>query len=110
MGTFAPGTEQRCRIEFALKDDETNEQMTDPDVVWSMLDRWVSPEDAQIEASCPYPFHALLPDRFGVGRMLLAGDAAHQMPPFMGRGCRRRSARCGQPGLETRRGNRDGAD
>ncbi len=86
MGTFAPGTEQRCRIEFALKDDETNEQMTDPDVVWSMLDRWVSPEDAEIERVAVYRFHALLPDRFGVGRMLLAGDAAHQMPPFMGQG------------------------
>ncbi len=39
-----------------------------------------------IERSLIYTFHARYAERFRVGRILIAGDAAHVMPPFAGQG------------------------
>jgi hypothetical protein len=43
-------------------------------------------EDARIVRAVVYRFHATIADTFRHGRVLLAGDSAHQTPPFMGQG------------------------
>jgi 3-(3-hydroxy-phenyl)propionate hydroxylase len=43
-------------------------------------------EDRDIERAAIYTFHALIADRWRVRSVLLAGDAAHMMPPFAGQG------------------------
>ena len=46
----------------------------------------IDPATSVIERAVVYTFHSALSTRWRRGRMLLSGDAAHQMPPFLGQG------------------------
>jgi 3-(3-hydroxy-phenyl)propionate hydroxylase len=74
------------RWEFQLRDGERREEMEDPSRVWSLLRPWVGPADAEIVRAVVYRVHATIAETFRRGRIFLAGDAAHQTPPFMGQG------------------------
>jgi 3-(3-hydroxy-phenyl)propionate hydroxylase len=58
----------------------------EPDNVWQMLKPWLTPQQARIERAVVYTFRAAIAERWRRGRVLLAGDAAHQTPPFLGQG------------------------
>jgi 3-(3-hydroxy-phenyl)propionate hydroxylase len=47
---------------------------------------WTRGAPVELERVAVYRFHARLVDRFSVGRVFLAGDAAHLTPPFAGQG------------------------
>ena len=66
--------------------DEDNKTAVQPDAVWAMLSRWISPADAILERIAIYTFHSLIAENWRRGRLWLAGDSAHQSPPFMGQG------------------------
>ena len=52
-----------------------------------MLKPWsIDPATSVIERAVVYTFHSALSTRWRRDRLLLAGDAAHQMPPFLGQG------------------------
>lgn len=74
------------RWEFQLKPGETREEMEVPERVWQLLAPWLTPKDGEVVRSVVYRFHATIADGFRRGRVFLAGDAAHQTPPFMGQG------------------------
>jgi 3-(3-hydroxy-phenyl)propionate hydroxylase len=57
-----------------------------PEEVWRLLETWITPDEARIERSAVYTFHSVLAAGWRAGRLLIAGDAAHQTPPFMGQG------------------------
>lgn len=74
------------RWEFQLTEAERTEEATSPEFIWKLLQPWVSAGDIQIVRAAAYRFHSVFAERWSVGRVFLLGDAAHQMPPFMGQG------------------------
>lgn len=84
--TYVRGTGNRRRWEITVRDDEDSDEVASPDGTWRLLSRWLTPADADIERTAVYTFHSVVAERWRQGRLLIAGDAAHQTPPFMGQG------------------------
>jgi 3-(3-hydroxy-phenyl)propionate hydroxylase len=84
--TFVPGHQQRRRWEFRLQPGDDAEDITQPERVWQLIEPWLGPDVARLDRAVVYRFHATVAEHFRVGRVMLAGDAAHQMPPFLGQG------------------------
>jgi 3-(3-hydroxy-phenyl)propionate hydroxylase len=81
-----PVSPLRHRWEVMLLPGEDAQAMATPAQAWALLGRWVRPGQATLERVAAYTFHALVARHWRRGRVLLAGDAAHQMPPFLGQG------------------------
>jgi 3-(3-hydroxy-phenyl)propionate hydroxylase len=84
--TLVPMPAPRFRFEFMQLPGEDPEALAHPDQVRTMLSAWMDPDRARVERAAVYTFHGLIADEWRRGRVLLAGDAAHQMPPFLGQG------------------------
>ncbi len=84
--TFIPTPGPFRRFELMLMPGESAEQMLHPEKISELLAQWLAPEDYRITRSAIYQFHALIAEKWRSGSILIAGDAAHQMPPFLGQG------------------------
>jgi len=76
----------RHRWEFMLKPDENAEQVLEDGFIRALLAPWNCLDQVAIDRRAVYRFHGLVATDWRRGSVLLAGDAAHQMPPFAGQG------------------------
>jgi 3-(3-hydroxy-phenyl)propionate hydroxylase len=83
--TFMPVTGDRYRWECRMRPGETVEDLTTPERLGQLLAS-LDPTAVEFVRSVEYIFRAQVADRWRQGRVLLAGDAAHLSPPFVGQG------------------------
>ena len=76
----------RHRWEFMIKPGETAEQVSDDGFIEKLLEPWNVKGAVRVERKAVYTFRARIAEKWRHGRILLAGDAAHQTPPFAGQG------------------------
>ena len=84
--TIVPGRGSHRRWEFMLLPGEGDEEMMEPARVAELLRPYLAGVPHRILRATTYRFHGLIAHRWQVGRVFLAGDAAHQTPPFFGQG------------------------
>lgn len=84
--SFLIGPNNHRRWEIMLLPGEDSRQMERPENVWKLLAPWLAPEDGELWRAASYRFHALVAGNWRNGRIVIAGDAAHQQPPFIGQG------------------------
>ena len=84
--TYCNVTGNRRRWEIMLMPGDDPAQLVQPETLWKLVRKWVTPEQADIERAVIYTFHSVIAEGWRQGRLMLAGDAAHQTPPFLGQG------------------------
>ncbi len=84
--TYCRNVGKRRRWEFAIKKTEKIETILSDKYIWNFLKPWLKKNEAKMERKTIYTFQSALAKSWKKGRIFLAGDAAHLMPPFMGQG------------------------
>jgi 2-polyprenyl-6-methoxyphenol hydroxylase-like FAD-dependent oxidoreductase len=74
------------RLSFMMESERDFVLHSQPEQVWAKAVRYLDPADAELIRVGGYTFRSLVARRWRIRRVLLAGDAAHQMPPFLGQG------------------------
>ncbi|AGU53625.1 putative 3-(3-hydroxy-phenyl)propionate/3-hydroxycinnamic acid hydroxylase [Variovorax paradoxus B4] len=84
--TYCNVVGDRRRWEIMVLPGDDREALVQPESLWRLVAPWVRPEQAWLERAAIYTFHSVIAQGWRQGRLLLAGDACHQTPPFLGQG------------------------
>ncbi|MEJ2865399.1 bifunctional 3-(3-hydroxy-phenyl)propionate/3-hydroxycinnamic acid hydroxylase MhpA [Actinomycetospora flava] len=75
------------RWEFPVLPGEDEKQLATEESVWRLLDnQGITNEHVKVLRAVVYSHHVRFASRWRTGRVFLAGDAAHVMPPWIGEG------------------------
>jgi 3-(3-hydroxy-phenyl)propionate hydroxylase len=84
--TYCRNVGKRRRWEFAIKKNHSDKKVLSESYIWNFLKPWLKKSEAIIERKTIYTFESAIARKWRKGRVFIAGDAAHLMPPFMGQG------------------------
>jgi 3-(3-hydroxy-phenyl)propionate hydroxylase len=84
--TIVPGRGNMRRWEFMLLPGEDDAEMMRPEMVAELLAPYLDGVPHRVLRASTYRFHGLIATSWRDRRVFLAGDAAHQTPPFFGQG------------------------
>lgn len=84
--TFVVGPRGLLRWEIKLLPNEDPQEMRTDKRVDELLSDFIDPGAVRLWRSAVYRFRAAVAERWRSGRLLIAGDAAHTMPPFLAQG------------------------
>jgi 3-(3-hydroxy-phenyl)propionate hydroxylase len=84
--TYVPIASPRLRFELMLRPADDTRAMESIDRAHKVLEPWFSSDQYRILRADVYEWHATVATPWRAGRLLLAGDAAHEMPPHLGQG------------------------
>lgn len=75
------------RWEFPILPGDDEQQLTTKEAVYRLVSRYgISRDSIEVLRATVYNHHVRFATRFRMGRVFLAGDAAHAMPPWIGQG------------------------
>ncbi len=75
------------RWEYPARAGEDEQKLLCEDEIWRILGtQGITAEHVEILRAVIYSHHVRVAERWRVGRVFLAGDAAHAMPPWIGQG------------------------
>lgn len=74
------------RWEFMVLPGEDRRELENPERVWELLGPYISPDEGELVRHTVYDFTGTVAESLATGNVVLAGDSAHTMPPFMGEG------------------------
>ena len=84
--TFLHGRRGHLRFEFKVMPDDDLKDLENKNYIWNLLSPWINKDNAKLERAVVYNFHACIANEWNIKNVFIAGDSAHQMPPFMGAG------------------------
>jgi 3-(3-hydroxy-phenyl)propionate hydroxylase len=84
--TYVIGPGHHRRWEISINAGEDPKEVSTPEGAWKLLAPWLTQQDGTLWRQASYRFHALVANQWRKGRVFVAGDSAHQQPPFLGQG------------------------
>jgi 3-(3-hydroxy-phenyl)propionate hydroxylase len=84
--TYVPIAAPRLRFELMLRPDDDTVEMERIEHVHEVLSPWFSADQYHVLRADVYEWHAIVVTPWRAGRLVVAGDAAHEMPPHLGQG------------------------
>ncbi|KOG85959.1 bifunctional 3-(3-hydroxy-phenyl)propionate/3-hydroxycinnamic acid hydroxylase [Streptomyces varsoviensis] len=84
--TFVAMAEPLLRFEQLLRPDDDTAEFESLQHVYDLLSPFLNPDEYRVLRADVYEWEAAVAERWSMGPLFLAGDAAHEMPPHLGQG------------------------
>jgi 3-(3-hydroxy-phenyl)propionate hydroxylase len=84
--TYVPIAAPRLRFELMLRPQDDAREFERVDRAYQLLSPWFKADEYRILRDDVYEWRSIVPSPWRRGRMMIAGDAAHTMPPMLGQG------------------------